>query len=203
MAISVLIEAKDELAETGLEALGAQPVADALHPALEVAERSVDPGEDFMGGPVADDMGPVAVPMHRAAVVCLDDRGHGGVSHSEVAEILGTAGRDRGRPQAARRVAVAEFDRSGDPASCLRDSAPAPKARSCRAAAGRPRRSLPDWTAGCVRRRPALEGDEAGGDFGHGTVPRQECHANIPSLDIPDTMPCVAGAMCISNLSVS
>ncbi len=47
---------------------------------------------------------------------------------------------------------------------------------------------------------PALEGDEAGGDFGHGTVPRQECHANIPSSDIPGTMPCVAGAMCIINL---
>ncbi len=46
--------------------------------------------------------------------------------------------------------------------------------------------------------RPS-DGDEAGGDFGHGTVPRQECHANIPSSDIPDTMPCVAGTMCISN----
>ncbi len=45
----------------------------------------------------------------------------------------------------------------------------------------------------------ALEGDEAGGAFGHGTVPRQECHANIPSSDIPDTMPCVTGTKCISN----
>ncbi len=48
--------------------------------------------------------------------------------------------------------------------------------------------------------RPS-DGDEAGGDFGHGTVPRQECHANIPSPDIPDTMPCVAGTMCIVNLT--
>ena len=64
MAVSAPIEAKDELAETGLEALGAQPVADAPVPALEVAERGVDrdPGENFTGGPVADDMGPVAVP---------------------------------------------------------------------------------------------------------------------------------------------
>ncbi len=54
--------------------------------------------------------------------------------------------------------------------------------------------------AGVVVGEQALEGDEAGGDFGHGTVPRQECHANIPSSDISDTMPCVAGAMCISNL---
>ena len=53
--------------------------------------------------------------------------------------------------------------------------------------------------AGVVVGEPALEGDEAGGDFGHGAVPRQECHVNILSPDIPDTMPCVAGAMCISN----
>ena len=57
VAISAPIEAKDELAETGLEALGAQPVAAAPRPALEVAERGVDPGEDFTGGPVADDRG--------------------------------------------------------------------------------------------------------------------------------------------------
>ncbi len=57
VAISAPIEAKDELVETGLEALGAQPVADAPSPALEVAERGVDPGENFTGGPVADDRG--------------------------------------------------------------------------------------------------------------------------------------------------
>ncbi len=50
MAVSAPVEAKDELAETGLEALGAQPVADAPSPALEVAERGVGPGENFMGG---------------------------------------------------------------------------------------------------------------------------------------------------------
>ncbi len=53
--------------------------------------------------------------------------------------------------------------------------------------------------AGVVVVEPALEGDEAGGDFSHGTVPRQECHANILSSDIPNTMFCVAGTMCISN----
>ena len=117
VAVSVPIETKDELVETGLEVLGAQPVADAPSPALEVAERGVDPGENFMGGPVADDMGPVAVPRHRATAspaVCLDNRGRGGVAHSEAAEILGAAGPDRGQPQATLRVAVAEFDRSGD-----------------------------------------------------------------------------------------
>ncbi len=57
--------------------------------------------------------------------------------------------------------------------------------------------------AGVVVGEQALEGDEAGGDFGHGTVPHQECHANIPSSDIPDTMPCVAGTMCIRNSEVS
>ena len=53
VAISAPIETKDELIETGLEVLGAQPVADAPHPALEVAERGVGPGENFMGLPVA------------------------------------------------------------------------------------------------------------------------------------------------------
>ncbi len=111
------VEAKDELAETGLEALGAQPVAAAPRPALEVAEHGVDPGENLMGGPVADNMGLVAIPRHCAAAspaVCLDDRGRGGVAHNEVAKIPGAAGRDRGQPQAARRIAVAKFNRSGD-----------------------------------------------------------------------------------------
>ncbi len=60
---------------------------------------------------------------------------------------------------------------------------------------------LPSATvaAGVVVGEPALEGNEVGGDFGHGTVPRQECHVNILSSDIPDTMPCVAGTKCISN----
>ncbi len=100
MPISAPIEAKDELIETGLETLGAQPVADAPRPALEIGKRGVDPGENLMGGPVADDMGLVTVPRHRASAVCLDDRGHGGAAHSEVAEILGAAGPDRGQPQA-------------------------------------------------------------------------------------------------------
>ena len=107
--------------------LGAQPVADAPIPALEVAERSVDPGESFMGGPVAEDMGPVAVPRHRAAAapaVGLDDRGRGGVAHSEVAEILGAAGPDRGQPSGGatfKTRAFARFadrERIGDSALC-------------------------------------------------------------------------------------
>ena len=57
MAVSAPIEKKNELVETGLEALGAQPVAYAPSPALEVAERGVDTSENFMGGPVADDRG--------------------------------------------------------------------------------------------------------------------------------------------------
>ena len=57
VAISAPIETKDELIETGLEALGAQPMVDAPSPALEVGERGVDPGENLMGGPVTDDWG--------------------------------------------------------------------------------------------------------------------------------------------------
>ncbi len=66
MAISAPVEAKDELVETGLKALGVQPVADAPSPALEVAERGVDPGENFTGGPVAADMGLVTLPRRLA-----------------------------------------------------------------------------------------------------------------------------------------
>ncbi len=53
--------------------------------------------------------------------------------------------------------------------------------------------------AGVVVVEPALEGDEAGGDFDYGTVAHQECRTNIPSSDIPNTMPCVAGTMYIRN----
>ncbi len=72
------------------------------------------------------------------------------------------------------------------------------------AAGGTPEAVLPSDSdeppgAGVVVGEQALKGDGAGGDFGHGTVPRQECHANIPSPDISNTMPCVAGAMCIRN----
>ncbi len=53
--------------------------------------------------------------------------------------------------------------------------------------------------AGVVVGEQALKGDETGGDFGHRMVPHQECHANIPSSDIPNTTSCIAGTMCISN----
>ncbi len=50
------VEAEDELVEVGLEVLGAQAVVDAKRPGLEVGKDPVDPGQDDMGGPGADDM---------------------------------------------------------------------------------------------------------------------------------------------------
>jgi len=51
------VEAEDEFIEVGLEVLAAQPVIDAQGPDLEVGEDPVHPGQDDMGGHLADDMG--------------------------------------------------------------------------------------------------------------------------------------------------
>jgi hypothetical protein len=51
------VEAEDEFIEVGLEVLAAQPVVDAQRPDLEVGEDPVNPGQDDMGGHLADDMG--------------------------------------------------------------------------------------------------------------------------------------------------
>ena len=51
------VEAEDELVEIGLQMLAAQAVIDARGPDLEVGEDAVDPGQDDVGGHLADDMG--------------------------------------------------------------------------------------------------------------------------------------------------
>src|SRR5882672_11576069 len=51
------VEAEDELIEVGLEVLAPQSVVDAQGPDLEVGEDPVNPGQDDMGGHLADDMG--------------------------------------------------------------------------------------------------------------------------------------------------
>ncbi len=61
VSVSASVEANGELVEAGLEVFGAQSLADALGPALEVGEGGVDPGRDLAGGPVADDTRQVAV----------------------------------------------------------------------------------------------------------------------------------------------
>ena len=50
------VEAEDEFIEVGLQVLAAQPVVDAQGPDLEVGEDPVNPGQDDMGGHLADDM---------------------------------------------------------------------------------------------------------------------------------------------------
>src|SRR4051794_30373872 len=51
------VEGEDEFIEVALEVLAAQPVVDAQGPDLEVGEDPVNPGQDDMGGHLADDMG--------------------------------------------------------------------------------------------------------------------------------------------------
>jgi hypothetical protein len=53
------VEAEDEFVEVGLEIPAAQAVIDAQRPDLEVGEDAVHPGQDDMGGDLADDMGVV------------------------------------------------------------------------------------------------------------------------------------------------
>ena len=62
------VEAEDEFIEVGLEVFATQPVVDAQGPHLEVGEDPVNPGQDDMGGHLADDVGMV------------DDAGGAGIS---------------------------------------------------------------------------------------------------------------------------
>ena len=54
---SPAVEAKDEFIEVALEVLAAHPVVDAQGPDLEVGEDPVNPGQDDVGGHLADDVG--------------------------------------------------------------------------------------------------------------------------------------------------
>jgi hypothetical protein len=56
------VEAEDELVEIGLEVFAAQAVVDPQGPDLEVGEDAMDPGQDDMGGHLADDMGLMGEP---------------------------------------------------------------------------------------------------------------------------------------------
>ena len=130
VAISAPVEAKDQLVETGLEALGAQPLRleNTVWIQARISRAGLSPTTWGRWRSRGNALQPSVLTV--AAVL----------AHSEVAEILGVAGRDRGQPQAARHVAVAEFDRAGDRHLAFR----------CCAAAGWPRRSRLDRTAGCA-----------------------------------------------------
>src|SRR5712671_6787496 len=54
---SPAVEAEDEFIEVALEVLAAHPVVDAQGPDLEIGEDPVNPGQDDMGGHLADDVG--------------------------------------------------------------------------------------------------------------------------------------------------
>ena len=56
MTGSAAVEAEHELVEIGLQMTAAQAVVDAQGPDFEVGEDAVDPGQDDMGGDLADDM---------------------------------------------------------------------------------------------------------------------------------------------------
>ena len=57
MPVAAPVDAEDELVEIGLKVFAAQAVVDAQGPDLEVGKDAMDPGQDDMGGHLADDMG--------------------------------------------------------------------------------------------------------------------------------------------------
>ena len=102
---SPAVEAKDEFIEVALEVLAAHPVVDAQGPDLEVGEDPVNPGQDDMGGHLADDVGIVG------------DAGGAGVSRPTI-RLGGGAGGDVGGKEgveAGGRVIsdLAEADAAG------------------------------------------------------------------------------------------
>src|SRR5438270_10108537 len=105
MAGAPAIEAEDEFIEVALEVLAAQPVVDAQGPDLEVGEDPVNPGQDDMGGHLADDVG------------IVDDAGGAGISRPTI-RLGGGAGGDVGGKEgveAGGRVIsdLAEADAAG------------------------------------------------------------------------------------------
>ena len=124
------VEAEDELVEIGLEMLAAQAVIDAQGPDLEVGEDAVHPGQDDMGGHLADDMGIVV------------DAGSAGIGGPSVGFGGGAGGEivgDEGMQAVGRIVGhLVQADAAGAGAAVL---APRRRRRSA---------SCPD---GCARRR--------------------------------------------------
>ena len=51
------VEAEDKLVEVGLKVFAAQAVIDAERPDFEIGEDAVHPGQDDVGGHLADNMG--------------------------------------------------------------------------------------------------------------------------------------------------
>src|SRR6202048_5031556 len=99
------VEAEEKFIEIRLEVLAAQPVVNAQGPDLEVGEDPVNPGQDDMGGHLADDMGIVG------------DVGGAGISGPTI-RLGGGAGGDIGggeSAQAGSRVIrdLAEADAAG------------------------------------------------------------------------------------------
>ena len=83
------VEAEDELVEIGLQMPAAQAVIDAQGPDFEIGEDAVRPGQDDMGGHLADDMGIVL------------DAGGAGISRPSVG-LGGSAGGEVGRIKGCR-----------------------------------------------------------------------------------------------------
>ena len=54
MGCPAAVKAEDKLVEIGLQVRAAEPVIDAECPGFEVGEDAMNPGEDDVGGDVAD-----------------------------------------------------------------------------------------------------------------------------------------------------
>src|SRR5690348_949394 len=77
------VEAEDEFIKVGWEVFATQPMVDTQGPHLEVGEDPVNPGQDDMGGHLADD------------VRIVDDAGGAGISGPTIG-LGGSAGAEVG-----------------------------------------------------------------------------------------------------------
>ena len=112
------VEAEDELVEIGLQVAAAQAVIDAQGPDFKVGEDAVRPGEDDMGGHVADDMG-IVIDAGRAGIsrpsVGLGGGARGEIGFEESMQAGGRVIGHLGEPNAAGAgAAILDLDRAGD-----------------------------------------------------------------------------------------
>ena len=163
------VEAEDELVEIGLQVPAAQAVVDAQGPHLEVGEDPVHPGQDNVGGHLADDTGIVF--DAGSAGVGGPSVGFGGGAWGEVIgdEGVQTGGRVVGHfgetDAAGSGAAALELDGADDEHLALMAAATATGQRIVFAAAR-------DF--GFVDLDQAVEGDPAGCDHAAAQLAAQE-----------------------------
>ena len=116
VAGSTSVKAEHELVEVGLQMGTAQAVVDAQGPDFEVGEDAVDPGQDDMGGDLADDMRIVSDaggPWVSRPSVGLGGRPRCEIAGNEGMQTLGRIVGHLGKTDAAGTV-ILDLDRPDD-----------------------------------------------------------------------------------------